>query len=315
MRDRSSSLGRAASAILTLFALSVVAPRAVGPVQTGGPAPSIAELWQEPSDLPARDLFFGPWGAEHAPDPRATFTFKKHKKHGTSPGMVVIDAHGREWHVKQGREGPPEVVVSRVLSAVGYHQPPVYFVPSFSVLSGNKSAVQRGGRFRLSVPQLRHEGYWKWEECPFVATPPYQGLLVILVLLNSADLKNVNNAFYEVDGIGDVRRWFVVRDLGTSLGATGRFDPEPNNFGLFARGSFVTDVQNGYVRFDYHAVHRDLLERITAADVRWASGLLHRLSERQWFDAFRAGGYPPSNAAHFIREIQQRIQEGLRVAG
>src|SRR5262249_1213169 len=160
---------------------------------------------------------------------------------------------------KQGREGPPEVVVSRVLSAVGYHQPPVYFVPSFSVVTEKASAVQRGGRFRLSLAQLRHQGNWKWEDCPFAATPPYQGLLVILVLLNSADLKNVNNAFYEVNGIGDVRRWFVVRDLGTSLGDTARFDPPPNNFKLFARRSFVTDVVNGYVRFDYHAVHRDLL--------------------------------------------------------
>ena len=46
--------------------------------------------------------------------------------------MIVVDSLNREWSVKQeahGRtaEGPIEVVLSRVLSAVGYRQPPVYF--------------------------------------------------------------------------------------------------------------------------------------------------------------------------------------------
>src|SRR5205814_4652573 len=137
--------------------------------------------------------------------------------HGTSPGMTVVDPVGRTWHVKQGREGPPEVVVSRILSAVGYHQPPVYFLPSFSIVKAGIVRMEPGGRFRLSVQGLTHRGHWIWEKSPFVGTPPYQGLLVVLVILNSADLKNVNNTVYDVTGHGDVRRWFVVRDLGTSL--------------------------------------------------------------------------------------------------
>jgi hypothetical protein len=278
-----------------------------------GNRPSLTELWEEPSDIDARDLFFGPWGSDHAPDPHASFTFKSPKKHGTSPGMVVTDARGREWHVKQGREGQPEVVVSRILSAVGYHQPPVYYVPSFSVVTAHGLSTERGGRFRLTMSHLRHAGSWKWEECPFIGTPPYQGLLVILVMLNSADLKNANNAFYLVDAADGARRWFVVRDLGTSLGDTARYDPVPNDLTLFGRHRFITGIAGGYVRFDYHAVHREVLSRITPGEVRWASRLLQRLTLDQWFAAFRAAGYPDSKAAPFIERIRQRIDQGLRV--
>ena len=38
------------------------------------PPPTDAEMamfWSEPTDLAQRDLFIGPWGPEHAPDPAA----------------------------------------------------------------------------------------------------------------------------------------------------------------------------------------------------------------------------------------------------
>ena len=94
----------------------------------------MAELWEPPTDVEERDLFYGPWGIERAPDPSAVYTWVANKDHGTNPGVVVQDPRGHEWHVKQppsnhqGAEGPIEVVLSRVLSAVGYHQPPLYFV-------------------------------------------------------------------------------------------------------------------------------------------------------------------------------------------
>src|SRR5689334_14140473 len=87
-----------------------------------------------------RELFYGPWGQQSAPDPDAVYTFVDHKHHGTNPGVVVRDSRGRVWHVKQapsnnqGDEGPVEVTLSRLLSAAGYHQPPVYYVPSFVIL-------------------------------------------------------------------------------------------------------------------------------------------------------------------------------------
>src|SRR5260370_476580 len=92
----------------------------------------MAELWQQPADIASLDLEFGPWGKEHAPNADATFTFDHLKTKGVSPGMTVKDPEGREWSVKQSPdEGKVEVTLSRVLSALGYRQPPVYHLETF----------------------------------------------------------------------------------------------------------------------------------------------------------------------------------------
>jgi hypothetical protein len=73
---------------------------------------------------------------------------------------------------------------------------------------------------------------------------------------------------------------------------------------------------NGYVEFNYHGRHQELVRRrITPDDVVWASEPLDGLSDRQWQDAFRAGGYAPDVAARFIRRsnrTQDRVGRGLR---
>ena len=46
---------------------------------------------------------------------------------------------GVEWSVKLGPEAHTEVVLSRVLSAVGYHQPPVYYLPAWQLGGGPMS--------------------------------------------------------------------------------------------------------------------------------------------------------------------------------
>jgi hypothetical protein len=272
----------------------------------------ITELWQEPSGLERRNLTAGMWGSENAPDPDATYTFVKPKQRGSSPGLTVVDPQGRRWHVKQGREASPETVLSHVLSALGYHQPPVYFLARFKLAKGSDVQEIEGGRFRLVHRSLRNLGPWRWEENPLAGTRPYQALLVILVMFNSADLKNSNNSIYEWQPPhGEPRRWYVVRDLGTSLGATGRFDPRPNSPDVFERRPFIKGVRNGFVEFDYHAVHGDLVhQRITPDDVRWASQLVGRLTASQWNDAFRGAGYEPTAAERFIRRLQQKIREG-----
>ena len=279
------------------------------------------ELWQEPTDLPERDLFYGPWGAAHAPDPQAIYTLVGLKDHGTNPGVVVTDPEGREWHVKQppqssqGAEGPTEVVLSRVLSAVGYHQPPVYFLPSFTIRDDTGVHAAPGGRFRLKMPGIKKTGDWSWQRNPFVGSKPYQGLLVVLLMFNSSDLKNTNNTLYEVKTPDGVERWYVVRDLGTALGETGRLRPKRADIDLFERLPFITGVHGGFARFGYDGWHKELTDlRLTPQDIEWACALLSGISQSQWFDAFRAGGYSPDIAARFVQRVRQRIDEGERVA-
>src|SRR5262245_33593590 len=174
----------------------------------------MSELWQEPGDVASLDLLYGPWGKARAPRPDETFVFKHLKSTGVSPGMTVKDDEDREWSVKQNPdEGRVEVTLSRVLSAIGYRQPPVYHLETFSMKDEHGLRTMPGGRFRPKLKELDDLGEWSWQENPFVGTKPYQGLLVILMVFNSSDLKNSNNTLYEYKDHGRHERWYVVRDL------------------------------------------------------------------------------------------------------
>lgn len=275
------------------------------------------ELWREPTAIATADLFNGPWGAGHTPDPNAIYSFVKPKLHGNSPGLTVSDPKGLEWSVKQGAEGPIEVTLSRVLSAVGYHQPPVYFTPSFVLARGGSPERMPGGRFRSKHDELREMGDWSWQQNPFVGTKPYQGLLVMLMLFNSSDLKDSNNTVYALTSPREgATRWYVVRDVGSALGETGKLDAKEGDPALFERLPFVNGVRDGFVQFNYHGWHRELFDdRITPDEVRWACGLLAKLSDAQWRDAFRAGGFDAAVADRFIRRIKSKIDEGQRIGG
>jgi hypothetical protein len=70
-------------------------------------------------------------------------------------------------------------------------------------------------------------------------------------------------------------------------------------------------VNNGFVDFAYKGWYRKFVEdRISPNDVRWASNLLAQLSDRQWQDAFRAGGYQPAEANRFIRKLREKTEQG-----
>jgi len=285
-----------------------------------GQTPASPSLWQPPADIRQSDLFYGPWGASRAPDPAGTYWFMRPKKGGVNPGVIVRDERGRVWHVKQapdnsqGAEGPVEVVLSRVLSAVGYHQPPVYFLPSFKLVDASGTHVVSGGRFRLEDASLKAQGPWSWRHNPFVGTRPYQGLLTILLVFNSWDLKDSNNTIYDVYASRQVDRWYIVRDLGAALGESARMAPKRNNIERFERQRFITGVTDGFVDFTYHGWQPRLVRRsITIDDVQWAVALLTQLSDRQWRDAFRAGGYPDGLSERFIRKIKANLAEAQQL--
>ena len=277
-------------------------------------------LWKAPTDLATRDLFYGPWGRAHAPDPDATYTLVELKHSGVNPGMTVRDPQGREWSVKQeypsglDPEGPVEVALSRLLSAIGYHQPPVYFLRSFSLKDDWGTHTERGGRFRLDEESLKSAGAWSWQDNPFIGTQPYQGLLVLMMMFNNTDLKNSNNTLYERKQGDRVEQWYVVRDIGAALGDTSRYAPRKGHPASFERHPFIVGVSNGHVDFAYKGWYQKLVrDRITPEDVRWASDLLAQLSEQQWREAFRAAGYDPETADRFIRTFQKKIDQGRDV--
>jgi hypothetical protein len=303
---------------VTLLATTLIGSAAVPP-EADSVSARLSELWVSPDDLETRDLFAGPWGAALAPDPDAVYTFVAPKKDGINPGMTVRDPRGREWKVKQppttgrGAEGPIEVVLSRVLAGVGYHQPPIYYLPSFLLEQDGRQRRAPGGRFRLTHFSLRDLGEWEWMKNPFTETTPYRGLLVILLMFNSSDLKDSNNTLYEHQtASGAIERWYVVRDLGTALGSTARVTPIRGNPAVFERLGFIKGLRGPFVEFEYQGLHGELFDRrITPDHVRWASELMAQLTDEQWHDAFRAGGYQPAVAERFITRLHAKIADGL----
>jgi hypothetical protein len=286
---------------------------------TPPPAPpsaeQIAELWVEPE--PNRDLFWGVGGERLQPDASATYKIIDTKRGGFSMGFTVEDPRGRKWSVKLPPEAPTEVVASRILWGVGYHQPPIYYVGRWNATNAHDPNPQLPGRFRETKPDLNGldaGNAWSYYRGPFVGTREQNGLLVLMAMLGNSDLKDEQNVIYTLKKpLEGASHWYVARDLGQSFGRTGVLDAPRGDPKVFEETPFIKGMSGNYVRFDWRGRHGVLLDRITAEDVRWISGRLRRLTDTQWQDAFRAGGYAPQVADRFIRRFKQKIEEGLAV--
>lgn len=300
---------------LSILALTVTAcaepkirrttPSSLGRVST-------AELWIEPTNIAARDLFWGPGGREMAPHNGDTFTFKEEKLGGYSPGFTVKDASDREWSAKQGPEAQTEVVASRIYWAVGFHQPPTYLVAEWNLKGGPSEGPQQSARFRPDIGKV--VGDWSLHENPFVGTEPYRGLIVLSVILNNWDVKPAQNKIYEFDAPRDgARRWFVARDLGATFGRPQWPDGSRSNPEHFETHPFILGFDGDRPRFAYQGRHDELLRQIRRHDIRWMSERLAKITDKQLSDAFQAGGYSNELADRFIRRLKQKIADGLAV--
>ena len=306
---------RVTSAIAVLALLTAACGRTVVvEAPASPPAPEkMAELWKDPGREP-RDLYWGIGGKKYAPPPDAVYKLKAKDDTGFSVSYDVLSPDGTEWSAKIGPEAQTEVVVSRLLWGLGYHQPPIYYLPSWKVDLGEKEPrIESEARFRPKLETLeRRDDYWYWADNPFSGTRPFKGLLVALLMLNSSDLKDDNNSIYELKEPWDgASQWFVVRDVGASLGETGKLFPRRNWLEGFERQQFIKSVGDGKVEFDYNGRHQELLSMIEPADVQWAATEMQRLTDQQWRDAFRAGNYADSVAERYIRRIREKIADGL----
>jgi hypothetical protein len=301
------------AALMVAVTIAAACAPAVKPTGTGAPArEELAQLWTDPGPQP-RSLVDGVADGISKPVVDGRYEVLKRDTTGFSITYRVRDDQAREWSVKIGPEAQTEVVSSRIVWAVGYHQVPSYFVERWIAVDRAKGQLIGGGRFRPRHMGLRSRGTWSWQQNPFVGTRPYNGLLVLMMILNSTDLKNENNELYEVVGEPreGARLWYVVKDLGASLGETGRMDPRRGYLEGFEREPFVTGVPSGRVAFGFRGRHQELLQHVEVEDVRWTCERLTKVTDRQWSDAFHAGGYSGEQTARFVARIKQKIDEGL----
>jgi hypothetical protein len=309
---------RILTVLVVLAALSACRTPKIQSTLDGRPtADQMAQLWIEPER--DRDLFNGVGGRKLAPDPSAKYTVIEIKRGGYSRGYTVTGPGKREWSVKFPPEAGTEVIASRIVWGIGYHQPPVYLLSGWTAEKATSPNPQLPARFREKDPDLHGleaGDPWSYYRNPFVGTRQLTGLLVLQAMLGNSDLKDAQNVIYslasEMEG---ARRWYVARDLGQTFGRTGAIDAPRGDLEVFEATPFIRGVEDGRVRLEYHGRHKALFENISPADVRWICERLDRLSDGQWRDAFRAGGIERQVADRFIRRLKQKIAEGLALKG
>lgn len=293
----------------------------------------LGELWNPPSDVASRNLFYGSGGADHQPG--KAFTFIKEDLHGSNPKFVVKDENGVKWKVKLGDEAQPETAASRLVWAAGYYADEDYFVPVLRV-SGLEGHLKRGARLvqpggivlnaRLKREDNRKKvGTWRWRHSPFSDTREFNGLRVMMALIDNWDLKNDNNAILDENG----KRIYEVSDLGASFGTNGVLiekDKAKGNLHSFEHSKFITNETADHVSFgtpaapsmpylftilDYESRVRLrwIGKDIPRADAKWIGQILGQLSPQQLSDSFRAAGYPQAKIDSFTWWMRLRIGE------
>jgi hypothetical protein len=288
-------------------------------------------IWRDPGDIASLDLINGIGGAADAPDPNAVYTFVEEDMNGTSPKIRVKDAQGVEWKLKMGAEPQAETAATRLLYAAGYFVDEDYYAPEVKVaglpkLKRGENYVSDGTirsvRLEKKIKGQKDIGNWDWFKNPFVGTREFNGLRVMMSLLNNWDLKEVNNDIYEING----ERHYVVADVGATFGKTG--DPltrSKSDVKGFEKSKFIEGSEKGgYVDFVLHSrppliaavnaenyKERSRMEKITKhvphADARWLGERLSHLTDEQIRDCFRSAGYSLDEVEEYTRVIKDRI--------
>lgn len=294
-------------------------------------------LWTDPGDIAAKDMLHGIGGEKGIPVP--PFTFEEEVKHDSNPKFDIRDSKDRKYRVKLGAEARPEVAASRFLWAVGYFTEEDYVIPKAPIENFNS---RRGERFRegstlLDARFARKPGgqkrlaAWEWKHNPFVNTREFNGLRVMMAVLNSWDLKDENNAVY-TDKKND-RQVFLVSDTGATFGTNAVRAKNENGKGNareFEDSKFILKITDRTVSFGTPAPATRLLVEsggtlaplyfrrqrylwigrdIPRRDARWIGDLLGELSHQQIVDAFTAADFPKEDIDIYVKVMEDRIAQ------
>lgn len=290
-------------------------------------------LWHDPGEIGRLDLMSGQGGKDKQPVP--PFKFESEDMHGTNPKFNVRDANGTKWRVKLGDEARPEVTASRLLWAMGYFVNDDYVLESAKVenlqLTRGSGMAADGNivdaRFERKPEGEKKIGTWRWKENPFNGTREFNGLRVMMAVINNWDLKDENNAVYEDKN--SERDLFLASDVGATFGTNGLSWSKSRSKGdldTFRKSKFITQKTETEVDFGTPAapmpleaanvkvykMRRDLEwigKKIPIADARWMGSMLKQLSHQQLVDAFRAGQFSDEDTQRYVEVVESRIKE------
>ena len=293
-------------------------------------AGTIPVVWRDMGDVAALNLLDGPGGTPRAPG--TNFKFVREIMTGTAPKFDVEDENGAKWKVKLGPEVKPEVAATCLVLAAGYFADEDYYraeirVQGMQPLSRGKQHISDGGLVRDALLERTGEEKksraWSWRETRVAGTREFNGLRVLMALINNWDLKEDNNSVYDQ---GDAGPRYVVSDLGASFGRTGStLSRSKGVLKDYAHSEFVDKVTPEHVDFVMHSrpfvlpyivsrkyySERTKMERITQripiADARWLGDLLGRFSTDQIGDCFRTAGFSSAEVEGYTGVVMQRI--------
>jgi hypothetical protein len=289
----------------------VLAPTAPAQDRKKTPPRGTPVLWKAPVNIERRNLSLGPGGAGMKPN-LSKIKFIKKEEGGYSTKYRISDGSGRVWVAKIGKEAQSETSAVRLLWALGYETEVNYLVPRVTIPGqGTFENVRLEARSK-SEERLDE---WKWDQNPFVGRPEYDGLKVMMVLLNNWDIKDSNNVIIlRREGGRNVLR-YVISDLGATFGKTGslplfwRITRSRNSPEDYEKAKFIEGVKGRFVNFRYGGKKREIFDDIPVEHARWLGRLLVRLRENQIKDAFRAANYDREEVDILTEAVQVRINE------
>ena len=288
-----------------------------------------------PGQSLALDLYGGQGGKDG--QPIAPFKFQSEDMQGTNPKFDARDANGTKWRVKLGDEARPEVVASRLLWAVGYFVNDDYVITSARIRgaanwNAERSAIRdqeiQDARFEKKPDQQKKIGIWRWKENPFSGSKEFNGLRVMMAVMNNWDLKDVNNAVYSDKSSN--REIFLSSDIGATFGTNGLSWTKERSKGdldTFQKSKFIIHQDSSVVDFGTPAapakvlalnakayqMRRDLEwigKDIPIDDARWIGSLLKQLTPSATGGRVSRGSFSAQKRLTDMSEVvEERIRE------
>ena len=186
-------------------------------------------------------------------------------------------------------------------------------------------------RFARKPGGQKKLGTWEWKNNPFYGTREFNGLRVMMAVMNNWDLKDENNSIYQDSKTGD--QIFLINDVGATFGSNGLVFSKARakgNIDTFKDSKFISRVNGETVDFgtpkaptsvllltaganaSYYRKRKALEwigRDIPVNDARWMGSLLSQLSHQQLVDAFRAGNFPTEAINDYVSVVESRINE------
>ena len=284
--------------------------------------PSSDELWIDPVDLERRDLFRGPSAGPPPPATDGQFAFVAKDTSGRSPGYDVRDGNGTGLERQARPRGAGRS--RRVATPLGHRLPSTAdLLPPCLDADGPGGRAQ--GRWPIPSRDRRMEsrrrlGLDRLSTHPIAVQRRTARRPDDAQQLGSQDVEQQSD---RTDRQQPARRASTSRAISARRSAptskrSGCAGPtcassqgSKNDLPGFEESGFIDGVEDGYVKFSYSGPNKPIVSAIQPSHVVWTATLLSRLSDEQWHDAFRAGGYSREDAARYIAKFKEKIAAGL----